>query len=841
MRKILIRIGVLVAVFFLGIFLFSHFMNIENTDRTSAMAEPTLPVVYVRDGDQLINEMYGYTGQMQANYMRDTLTLLPSDYRLTVDVDTYGRTINKISYEVRSADATRLVENTEVTYLTEKDGYLEAELPLKKLLDQNEEYILQIVLHADNDQDISYYTRIVDRQSRDISNELAFCLDFSEKTFDPDQAVELSSYLEPNASGDNSSFAHVDIHSSYRMLVYSGLNAQRLTSPQLSVMEVRSNSSSFRLTYLVTTQEGENSPAYYNVTEYFRVRSGDGRMYLLDYERTMNQIFMQSGTEYGKSSITLGILDEAAEFQTSEDSKVAAFVQEGTLWSFNNTNGQVTRIYGDTDNITDVRSRRCDYEIKIADVDESGSMDFIVYGYMNRGDHEGAVGILACRYDATMNTVEEKAFIPYDKSFALMGQQMGRLAYINRNQQMYCMLDGAVYNINLNDRTWETVVENLPEDCYVLSEDGQVFAWLEEKDYDHSTNLHLLNLETGTSFVVSAGAGEYVRPVDFMEHDLVYGIADADSLTNDATGNLIFPMKAVKIVDEQGNDVREYSQSGIYILGARLEGAMITLERATLSDGTYVAISDDQIISNEKASESQTVQETFVTDTRKKQYRIVFSSELKEVQSQIREPKQVLFEVSRALSINRDGQTDHNFYVYGRGRLDMITQRAGDAIARADALQGVVVNGGQSYIWEKGGRVTKIQISGITARAAAAGESSVSVCVEQMLNYAGIYENVQEQMTTEGKTALDMLREYLPGQVVDLSGCSLDAALYFVSRGVPVFAMKSADTAALIVGYDEFGNLILYDAVSGSIGKTGPADSEAMFAAAGNVFISYVP
>ena len=126
-------------------------------------------------------------------------------------------------------------------------------------------------------------------------------------------------------------------------------------------------------------------------------------------------------------------------------------------------------------------------------------------------------------------------------------------------------------------------------------------------------------------------------------------------------------MKAVKIVDEQGNDVREYSQSGIYILGARLEGAMITLERATLSDGTYVAISDDQIISNEKASESQTVQETFVTDTRKKQYRIVFSSELKEVQSQIREPKQVLFEVSRALSINRDGQTDHNFYVYGRG------------------------------------------------------------------------------------------------------------------------------------------------------------------------------
>lgn len=102
MRKILIRIGVLVAVFFLGIFLFSHFMNIENTDRTSAMAEPTLPVVYVRDGDQLINEMYGYTGQMQANYMRDTLTLLPSDYRLTVEVDTYGERSTRSAMRMRA-------------------------------------------------------------------------------------------------------------------------------------------------------------------------------------------------------------------------------------------------------------------------------------------------------------------------------------------------------------------------------------------------------------------------------------------------------------------------------------------------------------------------------------------------------------------------------------------------------------------------------------------------------------------------------------------------------------------------------------------------------------------
>ena len=80
MKKFFMRIGVLAAVFIAGIVGFGHVMNIENTDRTGTVAQPTFPVVYIRDGDQVINEMFGYADEMQANYMRDTLTLLPSDY-----------------------------------------------------------------------------------------------------------------------------------------------------------------------------------------------------------------------------------------------------------------------------------------------------------------------------------------------------------------------------------------------------------------------------------------------------------------------------------------------------------------------------------------------------------------------------------------------------------------------------------------------------------------------------------------------------------------------------------------------------------------------------------------
>lgn len=161
MRKIFIRIGVLLAVFLGGIAGFSHFMNIENTDRTSTVAEPGLPVVYIWDGERMLNEMFGYSDEMQGNYMRDTLTVLPSDYRLHAAIDTFGCEVEKVSYEVRSKDAERLVENTEISYITEKDGYLDVELPIKKLLEEDEEYILRIIVDTNMQSGISYYTRIV--------------------------------------------------------------------------------------------------------------------------------------------------------------------------------------------------------------------------------------------------------------------------------------------------------------------------------------------------------------------------------------------------------------------------------------------------------------------------------------------------------------------------------------------------------------------------------------------------------------------------------------------------------------------------------------------------------
>ena len=74
-------------------------------------------------------------------------------------------------------------------------------------------------------------------------------------------------------------------------------------------------------------------------------------------------------------------------------------------------------------------------------------------------------------------------------------------------------------------------------------------------------------------------------------------------------------------------------------------------------------------------------------------------------------------------------------------------------------------------------------------------------------------------------------------EVLDLSGCTLDNVLYYVSQGKPVLALTEASDAVLIVGYDP-QNTILFDPDEG-IRKMGINDSREFFEEAGNLFIGY--
>ena len=61
MKKIIIRILTLAAIFVLAVVGFYWYLNQGTTDTTETMAEATFPLVYMKNGDSLLNCLHGYT------------------------------------------------------------------------------------------------------------------------------------------------------------------------------------------------------------------------------------------------------------------------------------------------------------------------------------------------------------------------------------------------------------------------------------------------------------------------------------------------------------------------------------------------------------------------------------------------------------------------------------------------------------------------------------------------------------------------------------------------------------------------------------------------------------
>ena len=81
------------------------------------------------------------------------------------------------------------------------------------------------------------------------------------------------------------------------------------------------------------------------------------------------------------------------------------------------------------------------------------------------------------------------------------------------------------------------------------------------------------------------------------------------------------------------------------------------------------------------------------------------------------------------------------------------------------------------------------------------------------------------------------LSKNLGKQVLDLTGCTLDSVLYYVSEGTPVLA-KTADGIVIIAGYDQYNTILLKPGEAETY-YYGLEESADMFEAAGNQFVTY--
>ncbi|MBP3544161.1 MAG: hypothetical protein J6J86_08030 [Lachnospiraceae bacterium] len=834
MKKLMIRILLLLFVF-AGVFAGVYFYQNRKTDEeVIQMDKATLPVMYIMYGEERINRLHGYVRKMDATSMRDSLTPLKEDRKVVISIDTYGSHLTGISYEVRSLDTERLIEKTAVTEWESKDGTAEAVLSLENLISAGEEYLLTIHLSTEEDADTTYYTRIL-MGVEAVEEKLAFVQDFSSTTFDKEEAERLIMYLESGSKGDNTNYGNVNIYSSFDQITWGRLAPVKLSEPVPTITEINGNVTCFRLDYQVEIKNMYGTTEACNVSEFYRTNYTPDRTYLLTFERTMNQRMRAVSENVGKSRLNLGISSTTdIPLITNADGSITAFVKERELWRYDSRNNLLECIFSFRDLGDDgVRDEWNQHEIRPIQIDEAGNMYFAVYGYMNRGAHEGEVGVAIYRYLKDGRTVEEVFFLPYTKSYEYLLQNMGELFHITPANRLCFLIDGSLYSVDLASLEYVELISGLKEGCYVINKDGNTIAWQPEHDITKSKEIRRLQLDTNTEDTIKAEALS-IKVIGFVENDLIYGSVREEDIRKTAAGDVRAYMSRLFIVDKNGHQVGNYYKDGYYFTEALIKDNMITLSRYKLSEeGEFEEAPEDYITNNTLSGTSKLSVTMIATELKKKEAGINLLENAAEKSLEIEYSSEVIYPEGRILKLE-GADKGFPYYVYAKGRLIEAMEEASHAVQLADAQMGVVVQENGSYLWKRGNKNTSKTLS-VSMPETEAG--SMAKALEAMLRYAGVSSDTAA-MLEQGMLPMEIIDAELDGRGLDLSGCTLRQILYFVDSGRPVLAKVGEEEYVLVVGFDSY-NALLLDTTGRKAYKIGLEDGTKLFEKAGNEFMTY--
>ena len=698
MRRGIQKILILLAVFIVALFTFSKLTNHETKDLTTDLAAPTLPVVYFEDNGHPLNELHGYVEEMSVISMRDTITPLPENGKLSLRIDPYDNKIKEVSFQIRSLNGDRLVQDGNVQVSGDKTA-VTGTISVENLLEEQTEYQLILQVTA-GEQTSYYYTRIMEVGKSQIDACVDFVEEFHAITMNKERQSELSSYMEPSSAADNTTLQKVTINNSLSQACWGDFVGTEVTTPVVSIKEMNDDYQVILLEYIMSSVGDSGNSEYYNVEEYYRVRVGAEKIYLLSFERTMEEIFRGEGDQISKDMIDLGIRSENVSYKTNETGNVICFVQQGELWSYNQIENNLTRVFSfRSQEGMDIRENYQEHDIRILRVDEGGSLDFVVYGYMNCGEHEGQVGVSVCHYDGVTNTVEEMLFVPTTLSYEIVKEQIGKLMYVSDSGVFYLTVSNQVYRIQMDSRKAEVYIDGLKSDMLVNSEDGRYIAWSED-----GTTMHVTDLEKGESFDIHANENQLLKPLGFLGSDCIYGWGYRTDIFSTQTQTDTLALSQVLIVDTSDSAhsvLKTYETPGIYVTGIRIQDGSIYLSRVMKNGDIYVDTTEDTIMNRDLQERDQVNIDTVVSDVKQKEVVLKLLEETSGSTPKTLIPKLIENEEPNTLEI-KNLNASSAYYVYAKGKVVLATDDMAAAVQSADANKGVVIGNNLLYVWRLG-------------------------------------------------------------------------------------------------------------------------------------------
>lgn len=801
-----------------AVYFFAARKNMQKEEAVySSMDAPEFPVVYTEFDGKEINALHGYIQDMGNQVAGESISVLPEDRKLTLHIDEYDNGITGICYEVRNLGMDRLIERTEIDNWQEENGSLQVVLPIQNLLTQNETYLLDLTVST-AEKEIHYYTRIMWADTNHAGDMLDLAENFTRNSLNYDEAKELVSYLETNPGEDNSSLGNVSIKASFDHLTWDGLETELEGEPQITLQLYDGIMGQVQVEYNVWVTDSTGNRSLVRTEDNFTMKWNDKRIYLMNYNRYANEMFNGEQKNFAGKRILLGISDaKQIKAQKSENSRYILFRVNGNLWRYDQHDKKALCMFTFADGSNgDVRADYGKHNVKVLAASDEGDVDFLVYGYMNRGTYEGQMGVVFYHYDEDSHTVQEKFFVPVSEGYDQLESDITTLAYLGEDGMTYLLLNGKVTGIDLNSNESVTVAYGLSQGSFAVSADGSRMAWQEGNNAYQSEMLHVMDFNTAQKQDITAPSGDYVRALGFVGSDLIYGFGHESDLwsVNGIVKEL--PMYALYIADNEMNIQSEYKKPGIYISDVTAEDGRIHLKRLVkIGDGQYAYQDEDTIVCNEKVDKDPFEGlGWYASQDKGRVYFVQTDGEIKASSVKTELPKAFSYENTSTLELsgrqNNLEDTDLIFYAYGGGRYLGAFKNFSEAVNTAYEKMGYVTDQNQHLIWD---RINKKPIRSLKDPAGQARE---------LLSYM---DSLGENKLRDGGL-----------MTLDGSGCNVNQVLYFIDKGIPVVACRPDGSYLLLYGYDQY-NVNIYDPATQEISKMGLGDGAVYFSGANNSFL----
>lgn len=820
------------------VFFVNKWNNAGMDEVTAEMDRPTLPLVYMEAGEDEINCLHGYTSSIDVALFNDSITPIGTNQTIQFRIEDMGEAFQSVGYEVRTVDGSSLIENGAVDEIVKNNGSFYITTTLRMNLTELEEYAFIICLRLNDGRDVRYYTRLIPSDQLYTRQFLQFVQDFHEATFSKENRAAITRYIEPNDTGENENLSDIDIHSNYETFTWANLSMMRISQMVPAIKDMDSRNAVIELKYAAISGDVDNAQ-YYNVTEVYRVRYVDSTtIYLMDYNRKVESIFDRFQVNTARNWFFFGISDaDQFRYRVSDGNEKVAFVKEGQLWYYNYSNTTITKVFAFwQDSPTDMRTAYDQHGINIVKLDDDGNIVFTVYGYMNRGQHEGENGIAVYRFHAETSRLEEVLFISCDEPYEILKEDASRLAYLNEKGEFFYLLGNNVMKIDLETRQSSYVIHEVPKEYLAVSDSEFLLAYPNASVDRDSTLLTILNLETYEEHTIDAGAGQRIKALGFIENDLVYGLANDTEVVLHTDGSTIFPMHTLKITTLDNTVVKEYTKPGAYVMEARTVNRVIYLNRATVSGGNYIEASDDFITFKEEDSRGIQVNYQYTYNAYNQLYMIFPNYMYVTAIPQLIITKEIISNDDKTIAVD-SGEKSGRYYVYAQGGMQGSYSSPRSAVLAAYEQSGRALDSNGRCIWKISGLLEYAEVTeGLQKTTCDSSAESLQKCVEMILQYEGL--EIPETMDMTGNPD-DILNRYLGKTAVNLAACDVDNALFYLCQGAPVIAKLNGSTYVLIISYNE-STIRYYNPVTGEEVRESRYIIENTFAEQGNQFFTYI-